>query len=188
VADAAGHLGFEPHYLVGNHGAEGLPGGCLDADSFRELTAGWERQARACLARLKGQGLMIENKGVSLAVHYRNAVNRQEAREAIAACIKRLKPGPRHVTGKYVENLIPPDAPDKGRALHTLMEVSGCRKAFYIGDDETDEDVFRLGDERIFSIHVGTGGATSARFFLKRQEEVVQFIQTVIGIILEQGR
>jgi len=49
-----------------------------------------------------------------------------------------------------VENLIPRGAPHKGDALLHLLDFSGCGRALFAGDDETDEDVFRLDDPRIF--------------------------------------
>jgi len=184
VSDALGHLGFEPHYLVGNHGAEGLAVSRADKNLFGLLTADWGKQAESYLARLKNQGIVIENKGTSLSIHYRNASNRGEAQAEILDFIRTLKPKPRHVSGKYVENIIPSEAPDKGMAILAIMESAGCSKAFYAGDDETDEDVFTLEDDRIFSVHVGTGGKTAARYYLKRQDEIYQLIQRIIRQLL----
>ena len=188
ISDARSHLGFGPHYLIGNHGAEGLPGMTIDENIFSQLTAGWDKQASAYLARFRNQGVVIENKGSSLSIHYRNAGNRGEAQAEILDCIKKLKPKPRHISGKYVENIIPPNAPDKGGALLALMDSSGCGKALYAGDDETDEDVFTLEDERIFSVHVGAGGGTAARYYLKKQEEMYQLIQTIVKALLSSGQ
>jgi len=188
VGDARDHLGFDPHFLIGNHGSEGLPGHAGDEDVYRILTADWEKQSGAYLMRWKNQGVLIENKGASLSIHYRNAGNREEARREILECIRRLKPGARHVSGKYIENIIPQNAPDKGKAILELLAESGCSRALYIGDDETDEDVFALRDERIFSVHVGPGGKTNAGYYLKKQEEVYRLIQTVIKKLLAPGK
>lgn len=42
-------------------------------------------------------------------------------------------------------NLVPPDAPHKGSALGALMQREGMERLIYLGDDETDEDVFANG-------------------------------------------
>ena len=45
---------------------------------------------------------------------------------------------------------MPADAPDKGGALRTLMRERRRRHApIYVGDDVTDEDVFRLQPLRL---------------------------------------
>ena len=51
--------------LIGNHGAEPWP----DADRIRAEVSVWERTLAAELPSL--EGLWIENKGLSLTVHYR---------------------------------------------------------------------------------------------------------------------
>jgi len=42
------------------------------------------------------------------------------------------------------------------------MNQAGCPKGFFVGDDETDEDVFRLDHESIFTVRVGGGGKPEA--------------------------
>jgi trehalose 6-phosphate phosphatase len=185
VSDARHHLGMEPHYLVGNHGAEGLPGQSDREPFFNLLSSDWAKHADVCLMRNKRQDIMVENKGASLAFHYRNAGNREDARKAILDCISELRPKPRHVSGKYVENIIPADACDKGGAIKALLQSSGCDKVLYAGDDETDEDVFSLNDVRIFSIHIGTGTATKAKYYLKKQDEICRLIKTIIAALMD---
>jgi trehalose 6-phosphate phosphatase len=188
VIDARRHLGMEPHYLVGNHGAEGLPGQGEKETLYNVLSAEWEKQAGVCLMRRKRQDILVENKGASLSFHYRSAGNREEARTAILDCISELRPTPRHVSGKYVENIIPAEAPDKGSAIKALLQNSGCEKVLYAGDDETDEDVFSLGDVQVFSVHIGTGIKTKAKYFLKKQDEISQLIRSIIAILIKSDK
>ena len=42
--DAQRHLGVVPQYLMGNHGAEGLPGWEEHEEEFRRLADEWDRQ------------------------------------------------------------------------------------------------------------------------------------------------
>lgn len=188
VSDARHHLGMEPHYLIGNHGAEGLPGQSEKETFYNALSADWAKQASVCHMRHKRQDIMMENKGASLSFHYRNAVNREEARIAILDCISELNPKPRHISGKYVENIIPAEAPDKGSAIKVLLQNTGCSKVLYAGDDETDEDVFSLKDERIFSVHIGTETKTKAHYYLKKQDEMSQLIQSIIAVLIKSDK
>jgi trehalose 6-phosphate phosphatase len=177
--DAAAHLGFTPRYLVGNHGAEGLPG-CEDREKgYRRICGKWERQLAGILAELPG--VFLERKGESLAIHYGRAANREAVHGVIRDGIAVLDPRPRRVGGKNVENLIPAVAPDKGAAVLALMAACGCEKALYVGDDLTDEDVFRLGDRRVLGIHVG-GEATTAKFCVEDLDGVAALLEEVCGI------
>ncbi|MHB9098071.1 MAG: trehalose-phosphatase, partial [Syntrophales bacterium] len=160
--DALHHLGVEPRYLVGNHGAEGLPGWERYEEEFRRLAGNWERQLHGMIPDGKNSGMVVENKGLSVSVHYRGTGNRAAARSRVLNAIGRLIPRPRVVGGKYVENLLPGEAPDKGAALLQLMSRAGCAKGFFVGDDQTDEDVFQLDREELFTVHVGSGTGSRA--------------------------
>ena len=71
----------------------------------------------------------------------------------------------RVVGGKFVVNFVAPDAPNKGVALERECATHGCDTAIYIGDDDTDEDVFRLDRAgRLLSIRVGRRGRSAASY------------------------
>ncbi|RPJ19834.1 MAG: trehalose-phosphatase, partial [Planctomycetaceae bacterium] len=112
-------------------------------------------------------------------VHYRNAKNRRLARSRVMSAVGKLVPQPRVVGGKYVENLLPAEAPDKGAALLDLMDRAGCAKGFYVGDDRTDEDVFQLEGERLFTVRVGVARGSRARYFLRDQGEILLLLSRV---------
>jgi len=42
----------------------------------------------------------------------------------------------------------------------------------YVGDDDTDEDVFSLPDERILSVRVGKKLMSAAQLYLERQSQM----------------
>ena len=71
VADVLPRLGFVPRFVVGNHGAED-PGDLPSEHWPRRLDALRERLARAERA-LSGAGVWVEDKGHSIALHYRQA-------------------------------------------------------------------------------------------------------------------
>jgi trehalose 6-phosphate phosphatase len=177
--NARRHLGVAPQYLVGNHGAEGLPGWEGYEENFRRLGGEWTRQLQRAIPDREHPGIVVENKGMSVSIHYRGAKDRAGARSLVAKAIGQLLPAPRVIGGKYVENLLPDEAPDKGTALLELMNRAGCAKGFFAGDDRTDEDVFRLGWEKLFTVRVGTGRGSRARYFLRDQGEIVALLNRI---------
>lgn len=169
--DARARLGVDVRWLVGNHGAEGLPGHEETGEELKQLVADWQQQLAVLMPKELRSSTLLEIKEYSISLHYRHAPDRSAAHAALLNIINLLQPVPRRVGGKFVENLIPDNAFHKGDALIRLMEHAGCTKAFFLGDDETDEDVFKLNDPRIFSVCVGTDRATAAIYFLNNQEE-----------------
>jgi trehalose 6-phosphate phosphatase len=89
------------------------------------------------------QGLVVEEKPFSIALHYRQAPQlREEALELMEGLVRSKGFTVQH--GKMVVELRPRGA-DKGDALRVLMkepEFIGARPVF-VGDDLTDEDAFR---------------------------------------------
>lgn len=182
-SDALSRLGFEPHYLVGNHGNEGLPDSDDQCSLQAELILDWQQQLQQLLPAESWAALYVEPKNSSLSLHYRHAPQREAVHTQLLSAIERLEPAPRRVGGKFVENLLPPAAPHKGEALQRLIEHSGCPNALFVGDDETDEDVFRLDDPRIFSICVGMERKSAARFHLVNQAAIVQFLNHLLVLL-----
>jgi trehalose 6-phosphate phosphatase len=182
-ADARVHLGFNPRFLVGNHGAEGLPGREEEEAGFVRLGSEWEAQLRQLLPDKRSAGIVIENKGATLALHYRNAPDPDMAQNDILNALRQLVPLPRRVSGKYVENLAPKEAPHKGEALSFIMRHLGCRRALFVGDDETDEDVFRLRDESIFGIRVEMSPRSAASYFIRETGEIETLLDELIGVV-----
>jgi trehalose 6-phosphate phosphatase len=180
--DALSFLGFEPRMVVGNHGAEGLPGWEEREREFRELCAGWKQQLHLCLAGTS-KGIVLEDKRLSLSLHYRNAAGRGEAFTTIMEAIGTLVPAPERISGKFVENVVPQGAPRKGRALLDIMRYFGTGRALFVGDDATDEDVFRLRYERIFGVRVGASSSTAAEYYLNDQQEIGCLLREIIDII-----
>ena len=184
-ADALTHLGFTPRFLVGNHGAEGLPGEAATAQEFARLCQEWKAQLTRLLPDMAACGIVLEEKGQTLALHYRKAHDPVRAREEILAAIDRLKPTPRVVSGIFVKNLAPADAPHKGTALETLMEHLACQRAIFVGDDITDEDVFRMRNPSVLGIRVGKNQESAARYYLKGQHEIIRLLREMLVLLNE---
>lgn len=182
-SDALRHLTVTPRYLVGNHGAEGLSGWKVREKTFVRTARYWQCQLDELIPAQERRGVVVENKGATISVHYRQAEDRKKAQAMIRRVAGRLVPPPRRVRGKCVENLIPEGAPDKGTALKLLMRQARCPKAFFAGDDETDEDVFRLNHQRILAVRVGRKNDSRARFFLREQSEIVRLLREINRIL-----
>lgn len=185
-ADALLHLRVEPRYLIGNHGVEGLPGWAMREREFIRVTKGWQIQLAHLLQSSGHPGLDIENKGATLSIHYRHAENVLSAREAIDRAVLQLVPPPVQISGKFVESLLPPGAPDKGAALCELMRCENFEKAFFTGDDETDEQVFRLKSENIFSVRVGKSQTSQAGYYVKSQREVKRLLHVLCALLYHE--
>lgn len=181
VQDIRERLGFIPKHIVGNHGAEGLPGAPPSGVKLPEVAA-WENQILAAWECLP-TGVSMETKGHSLTLHYRMAADRESARMALDNLAQSLDPLPRRVGGKCVVNLLPGNAPDKFDALLTLQRIENAPNAMFIGDDETDESVFRRALPGWLTIRVGHETPSAAAFCLNSQHEMVTFIQRIDGLI-----
>ncbi len=184
VEELRPRVGTVVSHLIGNHGSEGEHTRPEERQHVRETSAGWLQLINNRFQdELTRSGVVIENKSYSLSLHYRTAAQRDEARALIARIVAELSPAPRIVLGKSVVNVMPPMAWHKGTALLEYMRRLDCSKAFYVGDDETDEDVFALRDHRILTVRIGKKKASAARYFLKRQTEVT----AVLRFLVESG-
>jgi trehalose 6-phosphate phosphatase len=178
VDDARRMLEFEPHYLIGNHGAEGIRGWKARSEGFARTVRGWHKALERCDA-LQEAGVTIEDKRYSLSLHYRLARDHPVAVRAIRACVETLSPPAKTIDGKAVVNLLPPDAPDKGAALRALIAQTGARNVLYVGDDDTDETVFGLHLPSVLTVRVEPNADSAAALFLRDQREVLTLMQHV---------
>lgn len=128
-------------------------------------------------------GISVEDKGHSLSLHYRTAPDREAAKQAIDALVPTLSPAPRVIGGKCVVNLLPKNAADKFDALLALQRHEGAGNALFIGDDETDENVFRRALPDWLTIRVGHETPSAAAYCLNSQNEMASLIQRIDGMI-----
>ncbi|HET8538852.1 MAG TPA: trehalose-phosphatase [Anaeromyxobacter sp.] len=160
--------------VVGNHGAE-AGHGPVDG-TVRDLVIGWREAARAALAGVAG--VEIEDKGLSLAIHYRRARAREDAARAVAAAARAL-PGARVFGGHEVVNVVPPDLHDKGLAVAGLVARLSRGEALYVGDDVTDEDAFASPAVAV-GIRVGASPSSAAGYFVPSQERVDDLLRALL--------
>jgi trehalose 6-phosphate phosphatase len=179
VNDARRMLSFAPRYLIGNHGAEGLPGWRRRSDAFAATVRQWRPTFAADIA-LHQAGVSIEDKKYSMSLHFRRAADPTVARREIDRCIAALRPQPRIIAGKSVVNVLPPDAPDKGDALRTLIGAAKSKNVLYVGDDDTDEAVFALDLPGVLTLRVEPSETSVAKLFVHDQREVPKLIERIV--------
>ncbi|NHA13412.1 trehalose-phosphatase [Thioalkalivibrio sp. XN279] len=141
-----------------------------DADGRVHYPGGYAERIAAARAELLGfvqseAGLLLEDKGAALALHYRNAPQLEGACRRHMDAALRAAGADFHVQqGKMVLEL-KPSGHDKGTAILAFMAeppFSG-RVPVFIGDDLTDEDGFRAVNELGgLSVRVGAHPDTRA--------------------------
>ena len=89
----------------------------------------------------------VEDKGLSVSFHYRQAEDEEAAARYLEEVAERARAAglvPRF--GRKVLELRPPVPADKGTAVRHLLADTGLSRALYAGDDTTDVDAFRALD------------------------------------------
>jgi trehalose 6-phosphate phosphatase len=130
-------------------------------------------------------GLLLEDKGAALALHYRNAPDLGgEAEAAIRGAAQRTGDGFHVQAGKMVFEL-KPAGQDKGTAVVEFMDEQpfAGRVPVFVGDDVTDEDGFaavnELGGE---SLRVGPAADSAARYRIAGVEDLLSWLEhTLLG-------
>ena len=179
--DIAGRLaGIPVWHVFGNHGLESWTASAHPTMQTRA----WVRKLTHDLET--HPGVVIEDKGLSVTVHYRGAQDRPRAIEAIETAIRGL-PGARIIGGKESVNLLPFGGADKGVALRDALRLFACQTAIYVGDDATDEDAFAAaGPHQLLGIHVGAAQSSAARYHITSQSEVDALLEELIEVRTQQ--
>ena len=181
---------FAPHQFAtaGVHGLEyrnrtGLI--TLDESSARLNSA---RTAIRDFVR-SSPGVIVEDKGVALTVHYRLAPDVEPAIRRLMTELAGELGDEFHVQeGKMLLELKPTHR-DKGHAVASFMAESPFlhRVPVYVGDDVTDEDGFAtvngLGG---LSIRVGSGTNSKARYTIASVHHVLEWLEGVAATLAAQ--
>lgn len=139
------------------------------------------RAVEGVIARLGHEpGLVIEDKGCSLAVHWRlaDADRAALAQRTIVAAAASLDPAYRLQRGKAVAEIVPARA-SKGAVIEDMLERSPYRgrRPVFIGDDVTDEHGFEAVNAKGgLAIKIGEG-ATEARFRLQSPDALRELLR-----------
>jgi trehalose 6-phosphate phosphatase len=175
VGDLRKRFPISQAILIGNHGAE--ENGRRGMQKFRKICQRWHFQlSRQDLPA----GVRIEDKGFSLSLHYRGVAKPLSTKRGLEKICRSLDPVARMIPGKAILSLLPPGAPNKGSALLKVMQKNRLEHLVYVGDDDTDEDVFAIDRPHWVSIRVGRRPKSKARFFLKNQSEIHRLLKEIV--------
>jgi trehalose 6-phosphate phosphatase len=127
--EAARLVGVGGIRYVGNHGLELAP----EAATLTGRIAAFRDAV----------GLPVEDKGLSLSYHYREAAHEDAARAELEVVAERAtEQGLDARWGRKVLEIRPRVEADKGTAVRRLVSDAGARRGLYAGDDTTDLDAF----------------------------------------------
>ncbi|HEV2451419.1 MAG TPA: trehalose-phosphatase [Streptosporangiaceae bacterium] len=155
--------------LLGSYGMEQIHDGILQMVPEVSPWLGPVREAGRTLTRLLdgSPGLRVEEKSVSVAVHWRQAPDQAAAASEVRRVTARIaaETGLRLEPGKLVEELRPPVAVDKGSAVSALLAgEENLATVAYAGDDLGDIPALRAVREAGgYALVVDHGPETDAR-------------------------
>ncbi len=188
VAVVAGFVQLDGLAYVGSHGLDivGFPGSGLRRELALDFVPELDRAERRLRAETAAvDGAIVERKRFSVSTHVRLVAPAQRARvDALVGRVQRAHPSLRREGGKLVHELRPDIEWDKGRAVRWLLEALGrdLSSALFIGDDLTDETVFRVLAGRGTGVVVAeTDRPTAAELRLNHPGEVRTLLERLVG-------
>jgi trehalose 6-phosphate phosphatase len=167
-------VGLKNVVYIGNHGLEGI----RNYSHLVDLRT-WQKEFTVALGDTPG--VEIENKKLSISIHFRKTKNRERVRKKVQAVAQTLIPKVRLIGGKAIINVLPTLPVNKGTALLAIMKKKRKSKAFFVGDDQTDEDVFEMNRTNIFSVRVGLSKKSYAPYYLKSQNQITELLDQLIS-------
>lgn len=181
IDDARARLGFTPRYLFGNHGAERADT-AVSAVLHDRLDPCREHLRRYKPA-MQTRWIVLEDKGLSLALHYALAPNVPLTRAWLDELIAPVSDQIHATHGHQVMNIMPQHAPDKGDALLEIMHDCGAANALVVGDDVNDESAFGKAPPGSVTVRIGSPQVpTQARFRLSSQSQVDRLLSMLLAL------
>jgi trehalose 6-phosphate phosphatase len=179
ISDVDDFLPLNGVHLAGQHGLEIRPSEG-DTQQVDQHSGDIGRVRDALITAIASHpGLVLEFKGMSLALHYRLAPRLAGYAHRLLASLGKLY-APEFVLqkGKRVVELKLPGI-DKGAAIRSIMELApfAGRTPIFIGDDVTDEAGFKtINEMNGYSVKVGPG-PTAANYRLRDVTEVREWLR-----------
>jgi len=184
-ATLGGWLGDLPVDFITEHGVW-LRAAGEDWELFQTMQNDWMRDLRPVLELYVARtaGSFIEEKDYSLVWHYRRAdadLGQERAREMLSHLTFMTANTDLQVMegNKVIE--IKNAGINKGTAAARWLAQYQPGFVLALGDDRTDEDTFRALPESAYTVRVGTGVRSLARFNLASPVEVRQLLRKLLG-------
>lgn len=186
--DVQKRVGLDSLYYAGSHGFD-ISGPADNSISHTE-GADFIPEIRQTITSLEGNlaelpGVLVEGKTYSVAVHTRLAADTDiPAVEKVIAETLKKHPRLRTKKGKYVVELIPDIDWNKGYAAMWLVErlqpTTDTVFPVFLGDDQTDEDVFAALPDNGLGIMVAQSPRPSkASLRLGNTSDVIGFLKMI---------
>jgi trehalose 6-phosphate phosphatase len=184
-------VGVEGAAYVGNHGLEWLQDGVVQTDPAAETARPILDAALADVrAKVAANDLVVEDKRVSVAIHYRLASDPPRVERVLQEVLTPFAEAGqlRLIQGGLVVNLLPALHIDKGEAVRRLVERHSLRSVAFFGDDVTDLDAFRtLRDLRaegaVQTLAVGVGSVEGPPDVRKEADIVLEGVEEVERVL-----
>jgi trehalose 6-phosphate phosphatase len=122
----------------------------------------------------------VEDKGLSIAVHYRHAAPEQH--EAVRSAVHGVLSNASHpfvlTAGRMCFDIRPRVYWNKGEAVKWLLTRIGQPDALviFVGGDPTDEDAFAALPDGV-TVRVGSGPETAAKYHVDGPDGVWKFLE-----------
>ena len=168
--DARRLVGVEGVRYVGAHGLELAPdaGRWRDAIHSFAATVDWP----------------VEDKGLTVSFHYRQAEDESAALEYLEEVAERARRAgliPRF--GRKVLEIRPPVHADKGTAVRQMLDETGLQRALYAGDDSTDVDGFRALDGLDVGVRVAVSSDEAPSELIRGADVVVDSPTELLALL-----
>ncbi len=195
--NAKAMIGIDGILYVGNHGMEYIK----DDESFIDPEAvKYLANIKKIAEKLKNselskiEGLMFEDKGICISIHYRKCELQENARKRILDALndsidtKELKV----IEGRKVVELKPPISRDKGFIVEKILKKYDLNRVIYLGDDITDFDAFTKFNELekkgkiktasilVLSSEIPDYVKSSSLYYVRSVDEVQKFFKWLL--------
>ncbi len=190
-------VGVDGIVYIGNHGMEYIIGNeiFIDPEALKYLEnikRSVEKLENGELSKI--DGLMFEDKGVCIAIHYRQCELHENVRNKILKAINdsvdasKLK----LTEGRKVVEIKPPISRDKGFIVEKILEKYDTDRVIYLGDDVTDYDAFiklkelekkgriRMASIIVLSKEIPDYVKNSSLFYVRSVDEVQRFFKWLL--------
>ena len=192
LEDLREKVGVPGIIYVGNHWLEiENPAGMHK----KKLSANRQREYNNIVQTLKESlkeipGILFEDKGPILTVHFRNAPPEYfpGITQVLEETLEKWKDRWNIAYGKMVFEIRPKVDFNKGKAVQEILRRSATRGILpiYLGDDQTDEDAFRILKGKGITVFVGDSRLTlGADYYLKDSSEVLEFLRRSLEILVD---
>lgn len=184
-------VGLTRIIYVGNHGLEVEDEGVT---SRWKVSPSYKKDLEDIKARLIHEydampGIFVEDKDLSLSLHYRMAgIDEVKVRAIFHKVVDPYKASGKIAVmhGKKVSEIRPAMGWDKGKIVKWLLARERLAVmdeniiAVYVGDDQTDEKAFKALEDNGISVMVGKILSSSAKYYVDDTDEVYKLLTMIL--------